>query len=64
MSDFTEPHSPRDSAISVAEKEELLHEIVAVIQRIPAKMPLGSSDGEWTREIIKDLKQLGYQWGY
>jgi hypothetical protein len=64
MSDFTEPNPPRDSALSAVEKEELLHEIVAVIQQIPGKMPTGSSDGEWTREIIKDFKQLGYQWGY
>lgn len=64
MSDFTEPNPPRDSALSALEKEELLHEIVAVIQRIPGKMPDRSSDGDWTREILKDLKQLGYQWGY
>ena len=64
MSHFTEPNPPRDSALSEAEKEELLHEIVAVIQQIPAKMLPGSSEGEWTREIIKDFKQLGYQSGY
>ena len=67
MNEIDAPISPRESPLLVAERDQLLREIYAVFRVMPKTIEeaaLGNSNTLWTRQVVRDFKQLGYKWGY
>jgi len=67
MSEIDGPIMPRDGQLSVIERDQLLREIYATFRSMPETIKeggLGNSNTVWTRQVVRDFKQLGYKWGY